>query len=160
MRKLSLKDIEDLYINIFDGKIQMNLYNYFQQQLYYHIYYDQPVVTKDTLFDHVILEFENCQINDLKFENQNQEITLLKHIIISTFDLYQSEQIKSLTKIAFKNECELFLEDIGFYFDDYKRNLLDNRDIGEILKFTMQYYGKAYKLLKWQMKGNTYETNS
>ena len=104
----------------------------------------------------VILEFENCQINDLKFENQNQEITLLKHIIISTFDLYQSEQIKSLTKIAFKNECELFLEDIGFYFDDYKRNLLDNRDIGEILKFTMQYYGKAYKLLKWQMKGNTY----
>ena len=55
MIKLSFKDIEDLYINICDGKIQMNLYNYFQQQLYYHIYYDQPVVTKDTLFDHVIL---------------------------------------------------------------------------------------------------------
>ena len=34
MIKLSFKDIEDLYINICDGKIQMNLYNYFQQQLY------------------------------------------------------------------------------------------------------------------------------
>ena len=126
----------------------MNLYEYFQQQLYYHIYYGQPVVTKNTLFDHVILEFGNRKINDLKFENQNQEITLLKHIIISTFYLYQSEQITSLTKIAFKNECELFLEDIGFYFDDYKQNLLDNRDVGEILKFTMQYYDRIYKLWK------------
>lgn len=140
------KDKEDMVKKISNGEVQYEIYNYLSELIYDAIYYDGMCSNHIDLGN--ACEYFEAQLDDIFVTHENiinshDELSSVLHdTIISVYDRFchEFDEVRKLNKI--KNAISLIQEDLGFYYDEYNKGLLDTEDKNEIVKDAMDFYEK------------------
>lgn len=151
MLQFTFKDKEDMIKKINNGEVQEEIYRTLVDVLFNITYYEKMCsyhLTKDTVYEYFEAEFENCDfVSDEEIRNSQNEIASTLHNVITNVYNRFEQNIENMKK---KNEQILAImyvqEDLGFYYDEYKKNLLDAEDKNEIVKNAMEFYEKIKEI--------------
>lgn len=147
MIQLSFKDKADLVEKMDNGDIQNSIYEYLCEIVYDQTNYEgmyNEKLDKENVYSYFEAKIDETFISSEEILNSTNGLSATLHYIINNVYKRFVEDANLLTK---KNNiisglCD-FQEDIGFYYEAYKLNMLNDDDIKEIVKYSFELYEKV-----------------